>query len=205
MKRPICADCQRPLSVCYCHALTRCQNSWPIHILQHPAESKHAIGTARIAELSLSQCRLQVGENFDLSSLGSCDNEDGNVAGTLLVYPGGDSQPLETLAFDTPQRLVLIDASWRKSRRMLLESPEIMALPKVSLTPSALSRYKIRKVPNPNALSTLEAIVSALSIVESSPDVYHAMLETMDWMIDKQIELMGREVFEKNYSGHLKS
>lgn len=205
MKRSLCADCERPMSVCYCHTLCHLQNTWPIHILQHPAERKHAIGTARIAQLSLSRCTLQVAEQVTLATL----DTDPASLDTLLVYPGEDSVPLASLTFNVPQRLLFIDASWRKSRRMLAESPEIMALPKVSLSPDTLSRYKIRKVPNPSALSTLEAIVSALSLVEDGGEKgdavvpYAQMLDTMDWMINKQIECMGQAVFERNYADRL--
>ncbi len=196
MKRSICTQCKRPLKVCYCHTIQHVDNRWPIHILQHPAESKHAIGTARIASLSLNQCQLQVGENFDDDAL--------NVLQPLLVYPGEHSQNLEELNLLEPQPLLFIDASWRKSRRMLLESPALMQLPKVSFQPEMVSRYRIRKEPDQYALSTLEAIVYALSVLEGNADRYLPLLDSMDWMIEKQIELMGKDVFEKNYKHYRK-
>ena len=113
MKRSICTQCKRPLKVCYCHTIQHVDNRWPIHILQHPTESKHAIGTARIASLSLNQCQLQVGENFDEEAL--------SMSQSLLVDPGEHSQDLAELDPLQPQPLIFIGASWRKSRRMLLE------------------------------------------------------------------------------------
>lgn len=196
MKRSICSQCTRPTKACYCHTLTHVGNQWPIHILQHPAESKHAIGTARIALLSLSQCELTVGENFDGHSLAY-------ETQPLLVYPGSDSLPLESIDCDQPRSLVFLDASWRKSRRMLLESPELMELPKVSFTPDTVPRYRIRKAPDRHSLSTLEAIVYALSFLEQGGEKYQALLTSMDWMIEKQIELMGKDVFERNYQAYL--
>ena len=206
MKRSICTQCKRPLKVCYCHTIQHINNRWPIHILQHPAESKHAIGTARIASLSLKQCQLQVGENFDDEALESVISEEVNaeVGQPLLVYPGEHSQDLAELDPLQPQPLIFIDASWRKSRRMLLESPALMQLPKVSFQPETVSRYRIRKEPDEYALSTLEAIVYALSVLEGNADTYQPLLDSMDWMIEKQIELMGRGVFEKNYKHYRK-
>ena len=87
---------------------------------------------------------------------------------------------------------------------MLLESPALMQLPKVSFQPETVSRYRIRKEPDQYALSTLEAIVYALSVLEGNADTYKPLLDSMDWMIEKQIELMGKDVFEKNYKHYRK-
>jgi len=193
MKRLVCSSCKRPATVCYCHTLKEIENRWPVHILQHPEESKHAIGTARIALLSLAQCVMPVGECFDKDALVPGDLQP------LLVYPGDDSSPLVSLNKKQPRPLIFVDASWRKSRRMLLESPALMELPKVSFQPESISRYRIRKVPDRHSLSTLEAIVYALSFLEEDNEKYQPLLASVDWMIDKQIELMGRDVFEKNY------
>ena len=195
MKRSSCSHCTRPTKVCYCHTLAIVDNQWPIHIFQHPTESKHAIGTARIALLSLSQCKLTVGENVDKQML-EVETQP------LLVYPGSDSLPLELLDRGQPRSLIFLDASWRKSRRMLLESPELMELPKVSFTPDTVPRYRIRKAPDRDSVSTLEAIVFALSFLEQGGEKYQALLASMDWMIEKQIELMGKDVFERNYQGY---
>lgn len=189
------------MKVCYCHTLEKVDNDWPIHILQHSAESKHAIGTARIAVLSLSQCQLQVGDRFDDADLSTWLSHESSP---VLVYPGEDSEDLSLFSKQSPRPLVFLDASWRKSRRMLHESPALMQLPKVSFQPKQVSRYRIRKAPERHALSTLEAIVYALSFLENEEEKYHSLLRSMDWMIEKQIEIMGREVFEKNYQHYFK-
>lgn len=168
-------------------------NAWPVHILQHPRESKHAIGTARIAELSLSRCQLQIGEQFTLKQAAMDPKQ------SVLIYPGEGAMPLESLQGGTPKTLVLLDASWRKSRRMLIESPELQCLPKIGLQPENKSRYRIRKSKYADSLSTLEAVVQALSKLEQNEGKYLSLLETMDWMIAKQVEFMGEAVFRKNY------
>ena len=164
MKRLICKQCKRPLKVCYCHTIQHIDNRWPIHILQHPAESTHAIGTARIASLSLNQCQLQIGENFDDDALESVvsDGVNAEVQQPLLIYPGEGSQNLAELDPLQPQPLIFIDASWRKSRRMLLGSPALMQFPKVSFQPATVYRYGIRKEPDEYALPTVAAKIRFL-------------------------------------------
>ena len=56
MKRSLCTRCSHPTTTCYCHTLRSVTNDWPVLILQHPNEAKHALGTARIAALSLTTC-----------------------------------------------------------------------------------------------------------------------------------------------------
>lgn len=194
MKRATCNHCLRPKSVCYCHTLVQLSNAWPIHIFQHPTESKHAIGTARIAQLGLERCKLEI---TDVVNQHACGNECGDLP--VLVYPGEDAKPVESLNPEQPRTLIFLDASWRKSRRMLYESPYLMALPKVSFQLESSPRYKIRKAPDPESFSTLEAIVQVLSVIEKNDQKFQPLLNTMDWMIQKQIELMGLEVYEKNY------
>jgi len=185
--------CLRPSSVCYCHTLRQINNVWPVYILQHPRESKHAIGTARIAQLSLGACSLQVGECFSLAEAAI------DPLQSVLIYPGDDADSLESLSCSSPQTLIFLDASWRKSHRMLMESPQLQALPKIGLQPNSKSRYRIRKSKSAQSLSTLEAIVLALSCLEQDEEKYSPLLESMDWMIEKQIEWMGEAVFKKNY------
>jgi len=196
-KRSTCLRCKRPSSVCYCHTLQLVDNHWPVHILQHPRETKHPIGTAAIAALSLSHCQLQVGESFTLQSMAM------DASQAVLVYPGEGADTLDALDRGVPQTLVFMDASWRKSHRMLMESPELHALPRVGLQLDQASHYRIRKSKFEASLSTVEAIVHCLAFLEQDEKKYLPLLHTMDFMIDKQISFMGAEVFERNYLSKL--
>jgi DTW domain-containing protein YfiP len=82
---------------------------------------------------------------------------------------------------------------------MLMESPELQTLPTVGLQPDQASRYRIRKSKFEASLSTVEAIAHCLAFLEQDEKKYLPLLHTMDWMIEKQISLMGAEVFERNY------
>lgn len=204
--RARCPRCQRPSLRCYCALLPSpaLHNLWPVAILQHPQESRHALGTARIAQLGLSDCRLIIG-NAEAMQAEMAELAAGERV--ALIYPGADSQPLSVLRELPPQRLLFIDATWRKSRRLLLESAWLAALPRYHLESPPASRYRIRKEPNSEALSTLEAVVHALAFLEGAAErpadnaenKYSALLQIMDGLIDEQIRAMGPETFAKNY------
>lgn len=176
------------------------ENRYPIHIIQHRTEAGHALGTARIAELGLTRCDLSL---YQPTALPPATN-----GSLLLVYPGDDSLPLtrqsiasacNTNDVDSADfTLLFLDASWRKSRRMLHESPELARLPRFHLLP-APSRYRIRREPHERAVSTLEAIVHALETLEAAPGRYDPLRKVMDDLIDEQIGHMGQEKYQRNY------
>ena len=62
----------------------------------------------------------------------------------------------------------------------------------------APSRYRLRKAPEEGALSTIEAIVAALDVLEA-PQGFVALLRPFDALIEGQIAAMGEEVFIRNH------
>lgn len=217
--RKRCERCNRPTQLCYCALITPIDNVWPVHILQHPLETRHALGTARIASLGLANCTLTLWERACSRVLESSHSplrgqgplpQDARrfyrgqgplPQNAVLIYPGEDARPLWALAGEPPRPLVFIDATWRKSRRMLFESPELAALPRYALDSPPPSRYRIRKEPAPDALSTLEAIVFTLEQLEEAEARYRPLLSVMDTLIEQQIQRMGRDTFARNYDG----
>lgn len=62
---------------------------------------------------------------------------------------------------------MVIDATWRKSLRLLLEHPLLAALPRLSLEAPPPTRYReIRAARRADQISTLEATVQALAMLE---------------------------------------
>jgi DTW domain-containing protein YfiP len=81
--------------------------------------------------------------------------------------PVAPAPPAPALPVAAPLRLVVIDATWRKSLRLLLEHPALGALPRLALADPAPTRYRaIRAARRPDQVSTLEATVQALAMLE---------------------------------------
>ncbi len=196
MKRKTCKKCQRPLKTCFCHCLKPIDNKWPVWILQHHTEMKHAIGTAKIAALSLKSILMM--DNREFSANPALEKQIEN-ASPVLVYPGENNLSLDELQTDAPRPLLFLDGSWRKTRKLIYEIPLLSTLPRLAINPQSVSRYRIRKEPNESAVSTLEAIVYVLSTLEHDDAKYQSLLDTMDWMINQQIKYMGEDVYRKNY------
>lgn len=195
MSRPQCPRCQRPQSHCLCALIPRLDSRTRVLLLQHPSEVNHALNTARLAALGLSNAELIVGEVFD--DLPTLLNRPGYQA--RLLFPAEDAQPLQAyVPTDEPLLLVVPDGTWRKARKMLHLNPLLAALPRVTLAEGGVSRYRLRKAPEPGALSTIEAIVQALQTLEA-PVSFEPLLKPFEALIEGQIAAMGEETFHKNH------
>ncbi|WP_122611680.1 DTW domain-containing protein [Pseudomonas viridiflava] len=195
MSRPQCPRCLRPQTHCLCPLIPHLNSRTRVLVLQHPSEVSHALNTARLAALGLSNAELIVGEVFE--DLPKLLNRPGYQA--RLLFPAEDAQPLQVYApNDQPMLLVVPDGTWRKARKMLHLNPLLAALPRVTLTEGGVSRYRLRKAPGPGALSTIEAIVQALETLEA-PTTFAPLLKPFEALIEGQIAAMGEEVFQRNH------
>jgi DTW domain-containing protein YfiP len=197
MSRIQCPRCLRPQAHCLCPLIPSLDSRTRVLLLQHPSEVNHALNTARLAAFGLKNAELIVGEVFeDLPQLLS---QPGYRA--RLLFPGEDAQPMQAYAAcDEPLLLVVPDGTWRKARKILHLNPLLAALPRVTLAEGGVSRYRLRKAPGPGALSTIEAIVQALQILEA-PTSFAPLLKPFEALIEGQIAAMGDEVFQRNHGG----
>ncbi len=137
-------------------------------MLQHPQEQRQAKNSVALLRLSLAHCEVVVGERFAPGVLAAHLHRPGRD--TRLLYPDIPAAPAPPAAAATPGaplRLVVIDATWRKSLRLLLEHPALAALPRLSLDAPSPTRYRaIRAARRADQVSTLEATVQALALLE---------------------------------------
>lgn len=197
MRRTRCATCLRAASACICHWIRPVRARCAVLVLQHPMETANAKNSARLLHLCLPGSRLVTGETFD--------RLDQLLAGPwrpVLLYPDtpGDRSlgiapppPFEPPAGGVPDDapdddllLVVLDATWRKSRKMLYLNPALQALPRLALRDVPASRYLIRRAHAPGQLSTLEAVAHALAQLENDGDRFAPLLAAFDGFVAQQ-------------------
>ncbi|HCX82004.1 MAG: hypothetical protein A3E00_02570 [Curvibacter sp. RIFCSPHIGHO2_12_FULL_63_18] len=191
MSRAVCAGCLRPQATCICRFVTPTATACEVLILQHPLEAHHAKNSARLLHLSLPGSRMVVGEVLDDAALQALMPDDKT---TVLLYPPTDYEghaaaaPLDAARLGDLQkvRLVVLDATWRKSRKMLHQSPALQRLPRLALDEVPESRYAIRKAHAPGQLSTLEATCAALAQLEGDAARWQPLLEAFDGFVAQQ-------------------
>ena len=185
MSRPVCPRCLRPQAVCFCAWITPIASTVEVLILQHPLEVGNAKNTARLLHLSLDNSRLEVAETFAPDALAALLAGKRNV----LLYPDVPGTAAMTVAPPAPPsdlRLVVLDATWRKSRKMLYLNPSLAALPRLALRDTPPSRYLIRKAHLPDQLSTLEATCYALAQLENDAARVAPLIAAFDTFVAQQ-------------------
>lgn len=180
MAREYCYRCFKSARLCVCD-IEPVANRTRVWIVQHPAERQHPINTARLTALGLTRASINVAWNAVLEAPSDL------VPGAAVLFPSEDSRDLVELApTERPRGLVLLDGTWSQARKLYLRNPWLRALPHVHLRPEAPSRYRIRRQPREGYLSTLEATVAALRILEPDNRDLDRLLERFDEMIETQ-------------------
>ena len=197
-RRPQCARCLRPASSCLCPWAVPVAHQAEVLVLQHPLEVAHAKGTARLLHLCLPRSRIEVGERFGPALLQdwlAAPTASGLPAHAVLLYPDTPQNPALPLQAPPPLpgpwlatpaalRLVVLDGTWRKSRKMLYLNPLLQQLPRLPLEDRPTSRYgRLRRAKAAHQLSTLEAACAALAQIDGDAARYAPVLAALDgWM-----------------------
>jgi DTW domain-containing protein YfiP len=188
-RRAVCDTCLRPQATCICQWISPLATDVAVLILQHPLEVANAKGSARLLHLSLPGSVLLAGEVFDQHALSALLVEGGRTP--VLLYPAagdGAAPPLDPASLADPSalRLVVLDGTWRKSRKMLHLNPLLQNLPRLALQGMPESHYRIRKAHAPDQLSTLEATAYALMHLDGGAARFAPLLAAFDGFVAQQ-------------------
>ncbi len=184
--RAVCMQCRRPESVCYCRHLTSIETKTRVVVLQHPRERNMAIGTARMANLCLPNSELHVGVHFrDSPALARALSDPSRPA--ALLYPGAGAIDVLRHPPQGPVTLVVVDGTWWQASKLVKMNPELAALPRYAFEAPTPSEYRIRREPDEAYVSTIEALVHVLGVLEGDPERLRQLLVPFRAMIDAQI------------------
>jgi DTW domain-containing protein YfiP len=154
-------------------------------VLQHPREAGVPIGTVRLLALGLDGVERHVGVTFDDEHPARRAIAEASDP-PILLFPGPDARDLAREPPPSPVTLVVIDGTWWQAQKLLKQNPFLATLPRYSLAPDAPSRYRIRKEPALHCVSTIEAIVQALSVLEGRAD-FAPLLGPFDALVEHQL------------------
>ena len=181
--RERCYQCFRPISLCFCQAIPRIDNRTDVLILQHVGERFHPFNTARIVQRALRRCHLIVDHN---QRLGTHRLPIQAKAG--LLYPDANAPVLTDLSpAGRPEQLLIIDGTWHQAKTIVRDVPQLRDLPCYRLAPSSPGQYRIRREPDAQSLSTLEATVAALQALEPDTVGLEQLLSAFQQMVESQV------------------
>gem|GEM_PF-277230 len=183
--RPFCYRCWRAKILCLCNHVKVVTNPVEILFLQHPNERTMPFNTARLAHLSLTRSRLVHGLRFD----GTKTVQDllAKRERVGILFPSTVAKDLSEAPPDL-ETLVVIDGTWREAKKIIYLSPTLLEFPHYAFVPEKPSNYRIRKEPKDEFISTIEATVTALRLIDKDPSKYQELLDLFDRMVDRQID-----------------
>ncbi|MFL5353096.1 tRNA-uridine aminocarboxypropyltransferase [Archangium sp.] len=179
-----CPGCYLPTALCLCAEVPRLETRTHFLVIRHSKEASKSTNTARLAGLALTHCRILTygapGQPFEPSVL--------EAPGTWLLFPDAQPPPPGT---PPPERVVVLDGNWAQARRMYHRLPALSRLPGLALPPPPPDARRLRRSPHPHAMSTVEAIAAALSLLEGE-HVARPLHALHELMIDRVMAARGR-------------
>jgi DTW domain-containing protein YfiP len=131
-------------------------------IVRHAAERWRVSNTGRLAALAMASCRL-VDHALEGQPLEPADLAQGGD--TWLLYPEGPEAPPSGPS-PPPSILLVLDGTWAQARRMRQRLAWLRRLPVLRLPALPAGVPRLRRPPDPSAMSTLEAIARAVALLE---------------------------------------
>jgi DTW domain-containing protein YfiP len=172
--------------VCYCASIRELPTRTRVVILQHPRERDMPIGTARMANLCLPQSELHVGVRWDDNAAVTRALTD-PARPAALLYPGPGARNILEDPPVGPVTLVVVDGTWSQAKTVVRDNPILQALPRYAFAAPEPSQYRIRKEPSVEYVSTIEALMHVLSVLENDPVSFRALLAPFRAMVDAQL------------------
>ncbi len=183
LRTTVCPRCLLRDDACVCSVLIRVATRTHFIILRHVVESRRSTNTGGIAALALPNSTLiEVG--------GGPPVPQGTLLrpGTWLLFPGFAAPPDDA---PPPERLVVLDGTWKQARKLLLRVPALRPLPKLSLPAPSTASARMRRQTVAGGMSTLEAIAFALARFEGT-EVAAPLHALYAEMVQRALAIRGR-------------
>jgi DTW domain-containing protein len=156
-----CPRCWLRTAFCICAEVPRVPNRTEVVVVRHEREAWKSTGTARVALQALERSKLvDFGDDPLLADAALAQLTDG--AALLFPETGLEPKPLA----EPPRRLIVLDGTWRQTRRMLQKLKSLASVPRLVLPEKASAPLRLRESDDPLGRSTLEAIADALDVLE---------------------------------------
>lgn len=156
---PRCPRCALHRPLCLCAEITPLALSTRVIVVQHAKEATRTSNSGRLVPIAIEGGAVRLrgarGVPFDARGL--------DEPGAVLLYP----QPgAELLTAGRATTLVVPDGNWAQARKLVQREPALRRLPTVALPPGPPSRYRLRSHPDPERVSTFEAIARAIGVLD---------------------------------------
>lgn len=165
------------MSHCLCeYAKPEIDSGIKFILLMHPKEAKHQrTGTGRLSHIALKDSEIIVGLDFSKDQRFQELINDPQYF-PVMMYPGEDAWTAKRPGFaqtvgSRKLLVILIDATWFCSRKIIEHNPDLLKLPRVSFYGQYRSIFTFKREPKPEYISTIETcyyFIKELQSLEST-------------------------------------
>ena len=189
---PRCERCALHQSLCVCGQLAVVENTCRVSLLIHIKEWAKTSNSGRLLNLSLSNSEIRIRGRKDhpMTTAGLELSDYRNV----VLYPSASAKVLSKkwMSEDSrPVHLIVPDGNWRQAKSMLKREPLLKSLEHVRLPDGLPSRYRLRSHPDPERVSTFEAVARAMGVLESSK-TQERLERNFDIAVERALWIRGR-------------
>jgi DTW domain-containing protein len=163
-----CFRCYLRRELCICPIMPTVQTRTEFLILRHIAEARRPSNTGRLTALAMPNARIIPYGGGERVGLSSPDDALLRAPGTWLLWPDGTNSRSDISDLTPPDRVVVLDATWRQARRLYSRTASLQAIPRLVLPAPDRCRDRLRKPHRPDGMSTLEAIAAAVTKIEGA-------------------------------------
>jgi DTW domain-containing protein YfiP len=163
-----CLRCYLRREICICPILPTVQTQAEFLIMRHIREANRPSNTGRLVALAMPNSRIVScggGVRIGLSFL---DEKLLRRPGTWLLWPDGTNSGSDMSAITPPERVVVLDATWRQARRLYSRMPVLPTMPRLALPAPARYRNRMREQHRSDGMSTIEAVAAAVTKLEGA-------------------------------------
>lgn len=166
---PRCIPCGLHLPLCMCRMITPQETRTKVTVIMHAKESRRSTNSGHLAALAINDCKVKI-RGLPHQPMDASDLIKPNFHNVVL-FPSDTAQ---TLTEDWralkhgPIHLIVPDGNWRQAKRMIYRESALADLPRVTLPPGPPSRYRLRNHHKTSHISTFEAIIRSLDVLETT-------------------------------------
>ena len=167
-----CFKCFKPKSVCLCKYTSELDTGVKFVFLMHPKEfRRQRTGTGYLSHICLKDSEIIVGLDFENNKrLMELLNDKQYFP--VIMYPGDDACTVNEIkqqgVLEEKKLLIIIlDATWFCSKKMIEHNPFLMQLPKLSFYGSYTSIFTFKHEPSPECVSTIECCYYMIKELQS--------------------------------------
>ncbi len=179
-----CTNCRINNHFCVCADLSTFNVETNVSLIVHVSELKLTSNTAQFIEKNLPNkaeifIRGRVNDTF------VADPILARPGRALFLFPDEHSVELNAEFVEKnpgPYHLIVPDGSWTQAKRVKKREEKFDTVPTVRLPPGIIGEYKLRKAPQPEWVSTYEAVAYALGILEGKPCEEHMLKFFRKWV-----------------------